>query len=181
MVIVDSRSKEHPEWVNESILSVKEQSIVDKVELLVMDNTDRSSSIGKCWNEGIEKAKADWVFFLGDDDYLTPDYLASLCTFIDKFAKEDIVVCSTFCILFDEGRGISGAYAKAPTGAFRREYFLEHKFDETLVKHIDIDAYDRVRKDDKNMIVCKWHFGYYYRQHENQISGRKDIKQIPTD
>jgi len=178
VVIIDSRSHLHPEWVDKSISSVKNQSIADKIELIVVDNTDRSESIGKLWNKGMELAKADWVFFLGDDDYVSPDYFASLNTFIDEFAGEDTVVCSTFCCFFDEEEESMAAMAKAPTGCFRKEYFLNHKFNETLIKHIDVDAYKRVTADGKDMKACRWHFGYYYRQHDDMVSGRKNIKLI---
>ena len=180
VVIIDSRSHLHPAWVNTSINSVKTQSIADKVELIVVDNTDRKSSIGKLWNEGMALAKADWVFFLGDDDYVSPDYFASLRTFIDEFAKEDTVVCSTFCVFFDD-QGLMAAVAKAPTGCYRKEYFLDHKFDEDLIKWIDVDSYKKLTADGKKMIACRWHFGYYYRQHEGMVSGRKNLKYVPVN
>jgi len=174
VVIIDSRSHTNPEWVEKAIDSVREQSL-ENIELIILDNKERNRSIGRLYNQGIEEAKADWVYLLGDDDYISPDFLASIKTFIDKFADEDVVMCSTYSTFFDDEKKIMSAKTKSPFGCCRKSYFLEHKFDETLVNYIDVDAYARLKEDGKKMIACKWHFGYYYRQHNDNVSGRKEI------
>ena len=180
VVIVDSRSKNHPEWVEKAVGSVKEQTL-QNIELIVLDNTERKYSIGAMYNRGLELAESKWVYFLGDDDFVSPDYFASLCTFIEKFADDDTVACSTYSTFFDDEKKVSSINAMTPMGAFRREYFLEHPFDENLVKYVDVEAYKRFDKEGKKAKICRWHFGYYYRQHGGNISGRKNIKPVPKD
>lgn len=180
VVIVDSRSKEHPEWVEKAVGSVKEQAL-DGMELIILDNTERKYSIGRMYNQGLELAENDWVYFLGDDDFVSPDFFMSLASFIKKFADEDTVVCTTYSTFFDDDKRVSSINTMTPMGAFKRDYFLEHPLDEKLIRYIDVEAYQRFKKDGKKAKVCRWHFGYYYRQHEDNISGRKHIKSIPQD
>ena len=177
VIIIDSRSKTHPEWVKKAVDSIKEQSL-SNVELIVIDNTEHLCSIGSAYNQGIKEAKADWVYLLGDDDYISPDFLASLKVFIDRYVDDSVVMCSTYSTFFDDEKRVMSINTKSPFGACRRDYFLEHKFDETLTKYIDVDAHERLKADGKKMVACKWHFGYYYRQHEDNVSGRKIIKPI---
>ena len=173
VVIVDSRSNEHPEWVQQAIDSIKNQTIQD-IELIVLDNTQKLFTIGRMYNQGLQQATADWVFFLGDDDYLSKDYLASLVSFIEDMS-EDTVIVSTYSIFFDEEKQERAIKSNSPMGAYRREYFLEHPFREYITKYIDVNAVEDAVKDNKKMITCPWHFGYFYRQHNNQISGRKVV------
>ena len=180
VIIIDSRSDKHPEWVDKAISSVKEQTL-ENIELIVLDNRDRKCSIGAVYNRGMELATADWVYLLGDDDFVSPDYFASLITFIYKYATEDTVACTTYSTFFDDEKKESSINAMTPFGAFRRDYILKNPFDETLTKYVDVNIYERIKKDGKKAQACRWHFGYYYRQHEGNVSGRKNIKPISLD
>jgi len=178
VIIVDSRSHIHPKWVEKAIDSVKNQSFKD-LELIVLDNKDRKSTIGKMDNQGVEVAEGDWVYFLGDDDFVSIDYFGSLYSFIDKYADEDTVACTTYTTFFDDEKKVMSINANTPMGAFRREYLLENKFNEDIKRFVDVDIYKRLDKQKKKAKVCRWHFGYYYRQHGDNVSGRKNIKPIP--
>lgn len=173
VVIVDSRSHTNQEWVQQAIDSVKEQTIQD-IELIVLDNRERLFTIGRMYNQGLQQASADWVFFLGDDDYVSKDYFASLLSFIEGL-DEETVIASTYSIFFDDEKEERAIKAKSPMGAYRREYFLEHPLKEHLTKYIDVNAVEDAVKDGKKMLTCPWHFGYFYRQHNNQVSGRKVV------
>jgi hypothetical protein len=134
------------------------------------------------FNQGAELAKADWVYYLGDDDFVSPDYFASLKMFIDKYVNDEAyVAASSYSIFFDEEKKVMSINAMTPMGAFRRSYLLSHKFNEDLEKYIDVDYYKRLDADGKKAKIMRWHFGYYYRQHGDNISGRKNIKPIPPN
>lgn len=174
VVIVDSRSHTHPEWVQKAIDSVKGQTL-DDIELIVLDNKDRLFTIGRMYNQGLQNATADWVYFLGDDDYVSCDYFATLKVFIERYINEDTVIASTYSTFFDDDKKEKALKTKCPMGAYKREYFLEHPFHEYLIKYIDVNAVEEAGKDGKNMATCPWHFGYYYRQHSDNISSRKIV------
>jgi glycosyltransferase involved in cell wall biosynthesis len=178
--MIDSRSHLKPEWVKKAIGSVEEQTL-GGIELIVLDNKERTQSIGRVYNQGVELAKADWVYFLGDDDFLSVDYLASLKAFIDKYADEDTVCCSTYSTFFDDEKRVMSINTMTPMGAFKREYLLENKLREDIAKYIDVEIYKRFDAQGKKAKICRWHFGYYYRQHGDNVSGRKNIKPVPKD
>ena len=174
VIVIDSRSHLKPKWVQKAVDSVGEQTLRN-IELVILDNTERAHSIGKMFNQGVEKAKADWVFFLGDDDFISIDYLSSLKSFIDKYATEDTVVCTTYTTFFDDEKKAMSIRTNSAMGCFRREYLLENKFDEDLKKFVDVEMYKRLDAQGKKVKVCRWHFGAYYRQHGDNVSGRKNI------
>ena len=180
VIIIDSRSLIKPEWVEKAIDSVKTQTFKD-LELIVLDNTKRTNSIGNMDNQGVELAEADWVYFLGDDDFVSLDYFGSLKAFIDKYADENTVCCSTYSTFFDDEKKVMSINAMTPMGAFRREYLLENKFDEEIKRYIDVEMYKRFDKQGWKAKICRWHFGYYYRQHKDNISGRKTIKPMDKE
>jgi glycosyltransferase involved in cell wall biosynthesis len=63
----------------------------DKTECIIKENKDivsqyvRESDEGiyDAWNKGIKIAKGDWILFLGSDDRMMPDALASYAHFMD--------------------------------------------------------------------------------------------------
>ena len=71
IIVIDSRSERHPEWVQVCLDSLEKQIV--PVELLVIDNTKREKTIGECWNEGVRHCTSDWIAFVGDDDYVARD------------------------------------------------------------------------------------------------------------
>lgn len=174
VVIIDSRSDKFPVWVKRAITSVLKQTY-ENIELLIIDNRNRENSIGKCRNFGIEKATGNWVLFLDDDDHISPDYVHTLVYFIDTTIdnNRDVVV-STFCTLFD-AYGNEKFVEKYPIGTYYKPFFVNFKFNESLTSKEDIDIIKRVRKAGKDIKIIGYHFGYYYRQHEDMNSGAKSL------
>lgn len=177
IVIVDSRSDLHPKWVKKALFSAENQTL-ENIEIILIENLGRKNSIGKCYNEGLKLSSAEWVYFLGDDDYITFDYLHTLKSYIDNFVNDQAAIASTMCTFFsDDGKEIA-ALDKVPMGAYRRSYFINHPFNETLKKYIDVEAMKNALLDNMLVKVCQWHYGYFYRQHHDNVSGRKDIEKL---
>jgi len=171
--IVNSRNNDDFKFALESI----ERSFYhpDMVELYVVDNIDKKLSIGAAFNQIADNAKNEWVFYLGDDDFISNDYLLSLAigykTFKEKNPDVDPVVISTKLMLFNEKERL--AIDAVPQGMWSRDYVRKHRFDETLKKWVDSEFYERVMKMGDRVIVLNHQYGYYYRQHDNNVSGNK--------
>jgi len=180
VVIVDSRSKTAPNMVERSIESVRRQDFakyIGQIELIVVNNQDRFHTIGSCFNRGIDVAKGEWILFLGDDDYITVDYLLSLWSFnnnVDR-GKERIVVITSFSTYVDDEKEKKALVTKAPMGMYNREYILQKRFNESIIKYVDIDFMKRTEGENTKMLICTWHFGYHYCQHNDNVSGRKEL------
>jgi glycosyltransferase involved in cell wall biosynthesis len=166
-VIVDSRSNIHPQWVEMAIQSVKAQ--IFQTELIVIDNRKNEMSIGKAFNEGVKKAKGDWVLFLGDDDFLSDDYTAILAYHIRKFKAGGIspTAISTYMTAFDNNDNY-GVIDRPATGMWRKNYLEDHNFDEELKASVDRDLQENLLKEGGIYAVVPYHFGYFYRQHDTK-------------
>ena len=66
VVMIDSRSDKHPDWVQVAVQSIERQNV--EVELVVVNNIGRKRTIGECFNLGVEDATGEYCFFIGDDD-----------------------------------------------------------------------------------------------------------------
>lgn len=164
VVMVDSRGEAHPDWVQIAVESVKSQTV--SCELIGVLNRDRARTIGACWNEGIRQATSDWVFFLGDDDYLSRETLQVLLSY--TAGLPDSVVCVTSNMTaFEDATGLHTHLARVHTGMWRRSYLLEHPFNEALTSGVDREYIEETIKRGQSYLVIPHYFGYYYRKHED--------------
>ena len=163
VVMIDSRSNAHPDWVSVAIDSVEKQ--IFPVDFIIVDNVDRKKTIGKCFNEGVKNAKGDWVLFLGDDDRITGDYVATLVYNLEKHSRLNPVAIATFMTVFDNEK--DECIRRAPTGMINRKYLLKYPFNEKLEKGIDREWFDLMKQRGDLQVVIPYHYGYYYRQHED--------------
>ncbi|MCP4393518.1 MAG: glycosyltransferase [Alphaproteobacteria bacterium] len=113
----------------------------------------------------MKKATGDWVLFLGDDDRITEDYVAILVYNLEKHSKLNPVAIATFMTVFDNEK--DECIKRTPTGMIKREYLLKHPFNEKLEKGIDREWFERMAHRGDKQVVIPYHFGYYYRQHED--------------
>jgi GT2 family glycosyltransferase len=176
IVIVNSRGRKTPEMLQECFNSVRNQSYYN-IETIVVDNTDRLITIGKAFNEGVKLAKGEWVLFLGDDDSITPDYVQSLISYIYFGGEAPPIAVSTFLTMFT---GNNGTIKTEPrdlvvTGMWKRSYLLEHPCNEFLTRYVDTDMMERAEERKEKMAVLRWHYGYHYRAHPDQVSGFKSL------
>ena len=160
------------EWLDKATDSVKKQTYgIDNIELMVIDNRDHKDKIGVAWNKAVLNAKGKYCMFLGDDDFIQPDYLTCLISTLDETKKDnpDVSCVTSYVMRFmGEGDGIKmKPSATFPTGMMETEFLKTHKFDEERIMRVDTLWY---KLNGKHSIVAYWNYGYFYRGHENQIS-----------
>ena len=163
VVMIDSRSDLHPDWVQVAIDSVKKQAL--PVEFIIVDNIGRPKTIGECWNIGVKKATGDFVFFLGDDDWISNDYLLSLSVMEHNHPGKTMYT-SYMMVVPDQGEEMA-PILRITTGMWNRQYLLDHPFNEKLKKGIDREYLEEAIKDGIQYIIVPHLFGYYYRKHDD--------------
>lgn len=179
VVMIDSRSDKHPDWVELAKNSVLRQAI--DCELIVVDNIGRKKTIGQCWNEGVKAATHDFVFFLGDDDWIVETYLGELYYYAIKNPK--FTMYTTYMTAYIEEENKSMAYLTICTGMWRKDYLLKRPFNEELKKGIDREYIEEMKKRGDVGFTVPHNFGYYYRKHSDyscagEITLTKDQPQI---
>jgi len=80
----------HTQLVNEAIQSVKIACLTDQgkfkeVKIKAVDDTKGESGRSAARNDGIKKAKADWLFFLDADDVMHPRALKNVSHHIENY------------------------------------------------------------------------------------------------
>lgn len=173
VVVVNTRGLKSPEMLQECFDSIRDQSYPN-VEPIVVNNFERLMTIGKAFNDGVKKASGEWILFLGDDDKISPDYISSLVTFVSSMTDPKTVAVSTFLTMFDGMR--AEPRELVPTGMWRKDYLLQYPFAEYLTKYVDTDIMYRVEDSEEHkQYLMRWHYGYHYRSHPDQISGHKTL------
>jgi glycosyltransferase involved in cell wall biosynthesis len=163
VVMINSRSDIHPDWVQLAKDSVAKQTV--ETELIVINNTDRKKTVGECWNEGVKKTKYDLVFFLGDDDWLTMDYLSVLLQY--AMVNPNYTFYTTYMTAFDDKTKVYTALPRICTGMWRKEYLLKYPFNEKLKKGIDREYIQEMQKRGDIGFTINHFYGYYYRKHDD--------------
>jgi len=167
-------------WFQKAIRSAHKQLYPEDINVITIENLDRSRTIGDCYTEIVDKSNDDWVFFLGDDDYIKPEYILTLMAWVSEMVinnphlKDNIIHVTSFCTAFlaHNDKVIEKPIQRLPQGAWKRSYLLENRFDETLLKYVDSDLYKRATEDENAILSnANWHYGYYYRQHPDNVSG----------
>ena len=168
--------KSRNEWIDKCINSVTRQIYPEEFfDIYLQDNIDKKLSIGEGYNKIAQNAKHDWILYLGDDDMITRVYLFNLNAFLNT-AKEihpdaNIVGVTTHLTVLDSIKRLG--IDAAPQGMWRKDFLLKNPFNETLEKYVDAELFGRVNEMDETIILDKTNHGYYYRQHDNNISANK--------
>ena len=169
-IMINSRGKIHPDWVETAVQSMKDQfRKVD--EIIIIDNLDRKKTVGKCLNEAVQAAEGDYIINCDDDDWWTRDHVMILEQYAMR--EPDYVAWASRCTLYmdREGHTNRGQYSASMNyihrGLWRRDYLLKYPYNETLEKGIDRESIaDMIKRGDK-MFVINHHFGYYTRKHSD--------------
>ena len=148
----------------------------DLVDFVLIDNMKKELSIGKGYNKIVEMAENDWILFLGDDDLLARTYLFNLAVYLqtcmEKHPDYDIVGITTNLIITDNEKRVG--LDACPTGMWRKDFLQENPFNEELKRYVDTDLYARVNEMDNKIIMRdSTNYGYYYIQHDNNVSYNK--------
>lgn len=173
IIVANTRLGTNPDMVKRCYDSLKVQSYPN-IEIIVIENYNREYTLGKCWNDGIRKAKGDWLFFIGDDDFISPDYINTLAV-ASLSTEKDICQITTYLTMFRETahNDIKESKALIPTGMWRKSYLLEYPPLENKNKFVDTVMMSEIPNNGYRAIILDYHYGYYYRSHTLQTSGMK--------
>lgn len=176
IVVVNSRGRKSPEMLQACFDSIRNQFYYN-IETIVVENTDRLITIGKAFNEGVKKAKGEWVLFVGDDDIISVDYVGALVAYA-YFGGEPPCICvSTFLTMFNTNGTVINNEPRdlAVTGMWKRDYLLKYPASEYLTRYVDTDMMEQAEARGDRLAVLRWHYGYFYRSHMDQVSGHKQL------
>lgn len=176
VVVINSRGRREPHMVQECYDSIREQTYPN-IEPIIVENTERLMTIGRAFNDATKTAKGEWVLFLGDDDKITPDYVQSLIAFVHSSIGNGLVGASSYLTMFTGINGTMSAEPRdlIPTGMWRREYLLKYPFAEYLTRYVDTDLMQKTEERGFKQGLMRWHYGYFYRSHKDQVSGHKAL------
>ena len=171
VVVIDTRSKEHPDWVEMCKQSILNQSV--RCQLIVVENTERDKTIGKCWNEAVKQAEGNWVFFVGDDCWIARDCVQVMMGHV----QEGKPCVTTYMTMFenDEYRIVM----RPCTGMWEKDYLLKHPFNEELNSGIDREYVQEVIKRGDNYVLVGYYFGHYDRRHDKNTTKKLVFKAPP--
>lgn len=176
VLMIQTRDDDHT-WVKQALQSVDDQSY-PHLGLVVVDNKDRSLTIGQAWNGAAQASDADLVLFLGDDDALTVDLVESMTASWHYIRAKvpNLVHLTTHCTLLDEATGARAIGPIPHTGMFLRRFLIEHPFDETLSRGVGKQKMQAIQQAQKFVgepmsTAITHHHGYIFRHHPWMIGG----------
>ena len=174
VVVIDSRSKTHPHWVELCLNSIKNQSV--DVELIIVPNYDRKITIGECWNTGIRQASGEFIFFVGDDCWIARDCVQVMLGQV----REGIPCVTTYMTMYDDDPESEGKHyttvQRPCTGMWRRDYLLKYPFNENLTIGIDREYFEEAIKRGDNYNLVFYYYGHFDRRHHDHRSGKVRLK-----
>ena len=179
IVVINSRLRSHPMLVKQCFDSLRKQTYTN-IQIIVIENTDKMMTIGKCYNEGVRRAKGKYVLFVGDDDFISDDYASILVGIIETSDLTKTVGVSSYLTLFHENKTNKDMVVQEPrelipTGMWLRSYLKKYPFKEYLTRYIDSEFMEKARERGDNLLVARHNYGYYYRSHPGQVSGYKQL------
>lgn len=175
VVVVNSRQLTHRDKVKRCFDSIRNQ-IYPKLEVIKVNNVERLVSIGKCFNDGIKASKGDLILFVGDDDWISADYIHSLVDTLLRNPDPKSVGVTSYLTIFNDSNEFEHAKL-VPTGMWYKEWLIDHPFKEYLTKYVDTELFEETKNLGYNVKIAGNQYGYYYNSHDGQISGNKKLYQ----
>ncbi len=166
-------------YFEHTLQSVQSAIYASHIPVIIIENVDRKKSIGRCYNEIAQKADTDWVMYVGaDGDYIVREYLFSLAIKLNEIEdyQKRIACVTTYCTLYSFNNGIPKKLIsnKIIQGMWNTAYLLDEPFNENLLSCVDADMFSRVdAKKNWDLLLASHQYGYYYHQHDSNISGNK--------
>lgn len=170
IIVIDSRGDKHPEWVQTCLRSIQNQ-IYPVHECIVEMNRDLSRTIGKCWNDAVKKAKGDYIFLVGDDDFIAHDCIQVMAQ--HAAMQPNMQRVTTFITPFDNKTGIYYALQRETTGMIKKDYIVKHPFNEKLKIGIDREWIQEYQKRGDPHICIPYYYGHWYRKHDDYSCSHK--------
>lgn len=175
IAVVNSRMKSDPIMIKQCYDSLRNQTYPN-IQIVVIENYDKLLTIGKCFNDATRRAKGKYILFVGDDDFITDDYVTTLVAKIEDTDKANIVGVSSYLTLFsinDKNEMKREPRELIPTGMWNVKWLRKNPFKEYLTKYVDTELMDKARDDGNIQLIAAHSYGYFYRAHQNQVSGFK--------
>lgn len=175
IAIVNSRMKTDPMMVKQCYDSLRKQTY-ENIQIVVIENYDKMLTIGKCFNDAARRAKGKYILFIGDDDFVTDDYVTTLVSMIEDTSVANVVGISSYLTLFsinDKGEMTREPRELIPTGMWNTKWIKKNPFKEYLTRYVDTELMDKARADGNVQLVAAHSYGYFYRAHPQQVSGFK--------
>lgn len=185
VVMINSRQESYPEMVERARNSVLAQECPGvPVDLFEVRNHARRFTIGACWNEAVKMAPENsLITFIGDDDYISPEFLCTMCAFylaVGKTLPVDAYGVTSFMKLEKHGMSRDDVLMPASyTGMFPRSLLIDVPFDETLPNQVDTEFSKRITAKGITVATNSHYFGYYYRVHNDMVSGAVRFEKNP--
>jgi hypothetical protein len=174
--------KTREEYLPKLMQTLKLQSCLShySFNVHVFDNMKKKHSIGEAFNMLADACKTDLILYVGDDDWLDECYIEN-CMKHYELRKEmypQPIGIVTSCLFIENETSESYPCTKMPTGFWNAEYVRGRRFNELLPQQVDSEFVDRVREAQKAgeptvLLQVETEYGYYYRQHGNNVSGYK--------
>lgn len=146
------------------------------IEVRILQNFDKDKTIGKCFNELADNCTTEWILYVGDDDWLADGYIRSV---MDAWLRRKEMFPTTVSITtsttaFDNA-GKTSLIAAVSTGFWKADYIRKNRFDEKLIRQVDTEFFQRFVNMVSNYATISfiWIAGYFYRQHDSNVSGNK--------
>jgi glycosyltransferase involved in cell wall biosynthesis len=193
IVIANTRGADNP-WFLQAMHTAK-NSAYGNTGVLVVNNNDRSLSIGAAWNLAVRKSVAELVLFLGDDDYISSDLVGHLSGTFDKLKEREdmaqLVLVTSCCSFVDadgktldevkpatHGLSVLSRLQLHHTGMFDRAFLRANPFAEDLAKEVGSNMHREIVMSGRKYgcimhVATGYHYGYFYRQHIGMVSGMK--------
>ena len=175
VAVVNSRQITHRDKVKRCFDSIRNQ-LYPHIEIVKVDNLDRLVSIGKCFNDAVKSANGELVLFVGDDDWISSDYVCSLVDTLLRHPDPKAVGCTSYITVFND-QGDYKANELVPTGMWFKEWLLAHPFKEYLTKYVDTELFEETKQLGYHIKTAGNQYGYYYNSHDGQVSGNKKLLQ----
>lgn len=166
------QTREDTTWLDAAENSVEQQSYTE-CGLWVINNRDRSLTLGEAWNIGVQASTAELVLLLREEDMLTADLVNTLVTFwlAGKRSTPSLVHVTNFITVLDERTGRMGAAPLAHAGMFQRSMLEEQPFSAELDHTAPNEVLERLKQASTGPITfgVAHHHGYIWRNHAFRI------------
>lgn len=166
------QSRQDTAWLDAAVASVEQQGYPN-TGLWVIDNIDRSLTLGQAWNIGVQASTAELVLLLREEDILTADLVDTLITFFDagRRSTPSLVHVTNFITVLDERTGRTGAAPLAHAGMFLRSMLVEQPFSIELDHTAPAEVLARIKQATSGPVTfgVAHHHGYIWRNHPFRI------------